>query len=113
MSDELKRLAGTLAPPPGLEWLASSHSTLVRAGQVRHAGFEDDDDDEGDSPIPMDKPGGPSRTGVGVEGWWFGRCRAKRRRGKGRWVAKLRNEPNFSAKKPIKVHKCPKKRTQF
>jgi len=26
---------------------------------------------------------------------------------------KLRNEPNFSAKKPIKVHKCPKKRTQF
>ena len=26
---------------------------------------------------------------------------------------KLRNEPNFSAKKPMKVHKCPKKRTQF
>jgi hypothetical protein len=26
---------------------------------------------------------------------------------------KLRNEANFSAKKPMKVHKCPKKRTQF
>jgi hypothetical protein len=30
----------------------------------------------------------------------------------GGWVVKLRNEPNFSAKKPMKVHKCPKKRTQ-
>jgi hypothetical protein len=32
----------------------------------------------------------------------------------GYWeTLKLRNEPNFSAKKPMKVHKCPKKRTQF
>jgi hypothetical protein len=31
----------------------------------------------------------------------------------GGWGCKLRNEPNFSAKKPMKVHKCPKKRTQF
>jgi hypothetical protein len=31
----------------------------------------------------------------------------------GGWGYKLRNEPNFSAKKPMKVHKCPKKRTQI
>jgi hypothetical protein len=27
---------------------------------------------------------------------------------KDRWVPKLRNEPNFSSKKPMKVHKCQK-----
>jgi len=31
----------------------------------------------------------------------------------GSGTLKLRNEPNFSAKKPMKAHECPKKRTQF
>jgi hypothetical protein len=43
-----------------------------------------------------------------------GVARGEVRRVEGREMGvKLRNEPNFSAKKPMKVHKCPKKRTQF
>jgi len=62
-------------------------------------------------------PAKPVLTGkccrLHIAGYRAKRLAGRREGVEGRgWGCKLRNEPNFSAKKPMKVHKCPKKRTQ-
>jgi hypothetical protein len=45
----------------------------------------------------------------GIMGWLAGRLEGVEGRGMGgSGTLKLRNEPNFLKKKPMKVHKCPK-----
>src|SRR5580704_13660911 len=62
----------------------------------------------------MSRSGNPSRhpTFRAVGASWGGSRGGSQELKAGGWGCKLRNEPNFSAKKPMKVHKCPKKRTQ-